>query len=213
MALSIIGAGFSRTGSLSLKRAIEHLDLGPCWHVLDSTPATATQVCRAFDTYPNVDWDQVWEGFNAGVDDPASVFYRDIAQWAPLAKVILTVRDPNEWFPSAENLVRLLNTARRANPSKESEQLWDKILSGSFGSALAQFYQFRDRESVIGSYEQHNAEVKSAISPDRLLVFDVKQGWGPLCEFLDVPIPEGPFPRANSSAELAAGFSPQAKSS
>ena len=106
MPLSIIGAGFSRTGSLSLKRAIEQLGLGPCWHVLDSTSASAARVCSCFSTYPAVDWDKVFDGFNAAVDDPASVFYRDIAAWYPSAKVILTVREPNDWFPSAESLVR-----------------------------------------------------------------------------------------------------------
>lgn len=206
MTLAIIGVGFSRTGSLSLQRAIEQLGLGPCWHVLDSTPASASQMFRAFSTFPDVDWDQVFKGFNAAVDDPASVFYRDIAQWSPSAKAILTVRDPNEWYPSAERLVRLLNSHRLANPSKESQEHWNRILSGAFGSALAKFYQFRDRESVIAAYEQHNDEVKSAISADRLLVFDVKQGWGPLCEFLGVQFPQIPFPRANSGAELEAWF-------
>jgi hypothetical protein len=209
MTLSIIGAGFSRTGSLSLKRAIEQLGLGPCWHVLDSTPTTAAQVLRAFSTYPAVDWDQVFDGFNAAVDDPASVFYADIARWSPVAKVILTVRDKNEWYPSAEKLVQLLNAARQANPSSESQEWWDKMLSGEFGSALAQFYQFRDRESVIAAYEQHNAEVRATISAARLLVFDVKQGWRPLCEFLGVPIPDAPFPRANSSADLAMQLTPK----
>jgi hypothetical protein len=210
MPLAVIGAGFSRTGTLSLKRALELIGFGPCFHEVDSTPASAAAVLRtAFDLYPHVNWDKVFEGYTSAVDDPASVFYKQIADWYPSAKVILTVREPNSWFPSAAALVRKVVPPTGSSLGKETKEFWDKMLSGFFGPSLAQFYLFRDRESVIAAYEQHNAEVRRSILPNRLLVFDVKQGWEPLCEFLRVPIPTDPFPHANARAELETWFEVQ----
>jgi hypothetical protein len=199
--LSIVGAGLWRTGTLSLKRAIEELGLGPCFHVLDSTSHSAEHVSRAYIA-GSPDWDDIFVGYRAAVDMPASLFYGQLAARYPHAKVILTVRDPGDWYRSTQQLGQLLHSRAPPDTSRQSLELDERMLSGVFGEYLAQAYAFRDYDSATDAFKHYNAQVQRSIAPERLLVFDVKQGWRALCEFLAVPIPGTPFPHANSRAEL-----------
>lgn len=201
MALSIIGVGLSRTGTLSLKRAIEELGRGPCYHLLDASAESRHHIEHALSTHP-IDWDLVFRGYRAVVDAPAWLFYREIAAKYPTAKVVLTVREPNAWYNSIKVLDELFWCHVPMHLRTRFEQGQERVRAGEYGSILAQIAQSSDRDSRVAAFEQYNLEVQRLIPADRLLVFDVMQGWEPLCEFLGVPIPETPFPRANSSKEL-----------
>jgi hypothetical protein len=139
------------------------------------------------------------------VDVPACWIYRELALEYPAAKIILTIRESSDWFDSMQFLQRSLAAMPLSGSSLTLRQnLRKKMSSGVFGTPIAQMIGSRDRDSTIAAYELHNAEVRQSIPADRLLVFDVREGWRPLCRFLNVPIPDTPFPRFNSRAALPA---------
>jgi hypothetical protein len=197
MALSIIGAGLGRTGTLSLKRAIEQLGFGPCFHGVDSPRSSFDRVVNALERDP-VDWEEVFNGYRAAVDTPSYLVYRQLAERYPSAKVILTVREANAWFDSALEIKRLGDPIPQ---TKAESDFYSKGLSGFFGADIAKIFDLGDRDSAIAARDRHNAEVQKSIPADRLLVLDITQGWKPLCEFLGVPVPDTPFPHANSRKE------------
>jgi Sulfotransferase domain len=202
MPLSIIGAGLGRTGTLSLKTALEQLGLKPCFHGLDGDRHALERVMGAVNRDP-IAWDEVFQGYRAAVDVPTYWAYRELAEKYPAAKVILTVREPDAWFESTQALGRSFESVTFAAESLAlRKSLRAKMLSGTFGAAVAQMARCEDRESRIAAYELHNAQVRESIPPDRLLVFDVREGWAPLCGFLGVPIPSTAFPRLNSRSVL-----------
>jgi hypothetical protein len=195
--MDVIGAGFGRTGTLSLKVALEQLGFGPCMHMIPllQDPETSALIHKA--TEGDIDsLDVALEGYRATVDWPLAYFWRELADRNPDAKVILTVRDPGKWYDSAD---RTIHAA--ANAGRESGMLDEDVMrmvdgtvwEGTFGG------KFADREHAIEVFEEHNARVKREIPADRLLVFEVAQGWEPLCSFLGVPVPETPFPRLNDT--------------
>jgi Sulfotransferase domain len=202
MALSIIGAGLPRTGTLSLKTAVEQLGFGPCFHCLDGSASIVERVFSlALDRRP-IDWDGIFHGYNAAVDVPFSWFYRDIAEKCPSAKFILTVRDPNAWFDSIQAIQPFLQAAERADASGDgAAKLWAVI-----PPEVAEILKFQNRESVVAAFEQFNSGVQNAIPADRLLVLDVNQGWQRLCEFLGASVPHAPFPHVNLRKEFPSLF-------
>jgi hypothetical protein len=197
MPLNIIGAGLGRTGTMSLKVAIEQLGLGPCYHMVEvwaNVQCTADWV-EAANGHP--DWERLFKGYSATVDYPGCHFWRELTAVYPQAKVILTVRDPDEWFESTQ--ATIFSPGMRAllaqSPVKE---FITKTVLDEFGDGID------DRARMVAAFEKHVADVKKAIPKGRLLVFEVSQGWKPLCDFLDVPVPSTPFPRLNSREEMAA---------
>lgn len=197
MALKVIGAGPGRTGTASLKVALETLGFGRCYHmgeVMNNISATERWVAAA---QGSADWERIFEGYQAAVDYPAARFWRELAGYYPDAKVLLSVRDPNTWFDSVHETIfstRLRNWVSKL-PIAEFMHL---TVHGQFGEKID------DREFMVDYFERHVAAVKAEIAPERLLVYEVKRGWGPLCEFLGVPVPDHPFPRVNSRAETKA---------
>ena len=197
MALKVVGAGPGRTGTASLKVALETLGLGRCYHmgeVMTNVPATEHWIAAAKGA---PDWDRIFDGYGAAVDYPAARYWRELADYYPEAKVLLSVRDPNAWFDSVHETIfspRLQEWVGRT-PFAEFMRL---NVHGEFGDRIG------DRAFMVDYFESHVAAVKAAILAERLLVYEVKQGWGPLCEFLDVPAPDAPFPRVNSRAETGA---------
>ena len=200
MTLSIIGAGFGRTGTLSLKLALEQLGLGPCYHMNDVfTQAGHAQRWRDAFRSGEADWDSLLHGYGAAVDWPSAHFWRPLAAHYPAAKVILTVRDPDAWYESIRSTI--FPAQRRPLPASDDPHYAqlimprELILHGTFG-------QVEDKSHVLSVYESHNAAVQAQIAPPRLLVYDVKDGWGPLCAFLGVPVPAAPFPRSNTQQDF-----------
>jgi hypothetical protein len=202
MALKVIGAGFGRTGTLSLKLALEMLGFGPCYHMLEliQHPEYVPPWQAATDGGP-VDWDAVFSGYRATVDWPAAYFWRELTAQYPQAKVLLTVRDPERWYESFYATIHAsLTTApphdspHRARYNMARQLIHEKTFAG----------RADDRAFAMGVYHRHNEEVKRSILAERLLVYEVGAGWEPLCHFLACSVPQEPFPKTNSTEEFQA---------
>jgi Sulfotransferase domain len=207
--VELIGAGLPRTGTLTQKEALERLGLGPCYHWIDVLADLDGQVPK---------WDgalegrvqpaDILDGYRSTVDWPGGYFYKQLAESFPDAKVLLSVRNPDRWEPSfretivdmchGEALIRLLSSARA-----EVDPRWRRYLefvNRMFWSRQGTFPAGHSPSQLIDAYVAHNEEVKRVVPPDRLLVWEVTDGWEPLCEFLGVPVPDEPLPHANDRA-------------
>jgi hypothetical protein len=204
MALKVVGAGFGRTGTLSLKNALEKLGFAPCYHMMEVFPRPDHVRMWHRLTFENaIDWDLLFRDFQATVDWPSARWWREIAAHYPEAKVLLSVRDPEAWYKSMIDTIyqpmkwpvpdSVPELARLQN-----EMARKAILEETFDN------RFEDKAHAIEIFNRHTQEVRDTIDPARLLVFDVKEGWAPLCHFLEVPIPDQPFPRLNDTATTQA---------
>lgn len=198
MALQIIGAGLGRTGTLTLKTALEQLGFAPCHHMVEvfAHPEQRHFWLRAAKG-EQVDWDEMFGGYRASVDWPSAHFYAELAERYPNAKVILTRRDPERWFESmSATILKAMGAHEGAAPDDHPMRFADIIIAEkTFGRDFS-------AANVIAAFERHNAGVQRAIPPERLLVFEAAQGWEPLCRFLGVAAPDAPFPRTNSPEEF-----------
>jgi hypothetical protein len=203
MALQVIGAGLGRTGTMTLKAALEELGLGPCHHMYEVIlhPEQAAFWERAARDEP-VDWEEVFVNYRSSCDWPSCAFYKELAVRYPSAKVILTFRDPHAWYRSVCNTIlpamkgpMTLPDGSRVGPPGDFAQ--PLIGERTFGM------QF-DEAHMVDVFNRHNEEVKRTIPPERLLIFEAAQGWEPLCRFLDVAVPATPFPRTNTTEEFKA---------
>jgi len=194
MTLKVIGAGFGRTGTLSLKLALEQLGFGPCYHMVEvfKNPLIPTWWIGAADGKP--DWQKIFAGYDSTVDWPAATFYRELAETYPDAKVILTERDPEEWFASTQ--ATIFPNATPPDGDAPFPRMFRKVIGALFDNRM------REHDHVIDVFQRHNAEVRRRIAPERLLVYEVAQGWEPLCTFLGVPVPATPMPTANSREDF-----------
>jgi hypothetical protein len=204
--IKVIGAGLPRTGTLTQKLALEQLGFEPCYHWVNVL-ADLDQVelwDRALDG--EAVWEEVFAGHAATVDWPGGYFWRELMEVYPDAKVLLSVRDPEKWERSfsdtivalrhGESLMRLLSSARG-----EVDPRWRRYLAlvdrmfwgrqGTFADGYAEPAQ------LIEQMNRHNEEVKRTVPAERLLVWEVGEGWEPLCEFLEVDVPAGPLPHEN----------------
>lgn len=196
MGLSVIGAGYGRTGTLSLKAALETLGYVKCHHMIEviNTPGAAERWLAAIGA-PVVDWDALFEGFTACVDWPACHFYQSLADYYPDAKVVLTVRDPLQWYESMSATTLNVIRPRLADPHNRNLGT-ELVVKAAFDGRID------DAEHAVEIFNRHTREVIASIDPERLLVYDVREGWAPLCAFLQQPIPDTPFPRVNSRDEF-----------
>ncbi len=193
--MNVIGAGLGRTGTLSLKAALERLGAGPCAHML---PLMADEErCRLFTRAAGGDLtclDEAFSGFRSTVDWPGVYFWRHLVEQHPAAKVILTVRDPAQWYASAERTIwaaAQAPTPPRLAAFREMAEAtnFEGMFHGRFG----------DRAYAIGVFDRHNEAVREAVPAARLLEYRIGDGWKPLCDFLGHPVPDEPFPRLNDS--------------
>lgn len=205
MALEVIGAGLGRTGTMSLKLALEQLGFGPCFHMAEFFTSPKGEALKAtwervaYDATPP-DWDQVFDGYRSTVDFPACAYWRALAGRYPEGKVILTVRDAERWYQSTQETIFKPDPD---NPLAARTDPWGRMVYrivnlDTFGGDT------RSRDHCLAVYERHNAAVKAAIPPERLLVYEVGEGWAPLCAFLGVPVPDTPFPRENTTEKFKA---------
>jgi hypothetical protein len=207
MSLSVIGAGFPRTGTLSLKLALERLGFGPCYHMTEvfSSPASWPWWARVADGETGL-WDEIFKGYGASTDAPGCWFYRELADHFPNARVVLSERDGERWFKSMSETI-LADSHRdtmTASPvGAVIRRLASRTLFGA-GADMDLGTAPPGKEQMIAGFLAHNSEVRRSIPADRLLVFEARNGWGPLCDFLGVPVPDEPFPHVNSAEEFKA---------
>ena len=204
--LTLIGAGLPRTGTLTQKQALEQLGLGPCYHWVDVLADLEGQVALwdgALDG--RVPPESILDGYPSTVDWPGGYFYRQLLEAHPEAKVLLSVRDPERWEASfrdtivamchGDSLVRLMSSARaRIDPNwRRYLAFVDRMFWGEQGT----FAAGHSPEALIAAFQAHNDEVMRVVPTDRLLVWEVSQGWEPLCAFLGVDVPVQALPHAN----------------
>ena len=199
MALKVIGAGVGRTGTYSLKLALNQLELGPCHHmdeVLHNMPVQVPLWSAAAAGEP--DWSQIYQGYESAVDWPTACFFRELLSEYPTAKFILTERDPERWADSFGATIYTLLAGKDEAP--EEMQAWLEMASDVI--AKTGFPPGLDRNALVNAFIAHVDAVKETIPANQLLVFEVRQGWEPLCDFLGAPIPATEFPRTNHREEF-----------
>lgn len=212
MSLKVIGTGLGRTGTHSLKISLELLGFGKCYHMVELfQQPERLKYFKEAEKGKDVKWDELFEGYSSAVDYPVARYYKQITQFYPEAKVIHTLRDPEEWYESATATIfwaskpyslKILKLALHLPFSSEARRripvlLFNRKLSDwEFGKDL------KDKTTVIKRYNDHYKEVVSIIPKERLLLFNPKEGWEPLCRFLNVPVPSEPYPRSNTRKEF-----------
>lgn len=212
MSLQVIGSGVGRTGTHSLKLALEQLGFGKCYHMMElfQHPEGLIYFQKA-ERGEAVDWDKLFEGYKSAVDYPVAKYYKQIIAAYPNAKIIHTMRDAESWYqsametifwatkPSAGRMLKLLikmpfsSTIRKRLPILKFD---GAMVDNIFGKDL------KNKQEVIRRYNAINEETLNYLPKDRSLVYEVKQGWEPLCNFLNVPVPPTPFPRSNVRDEF-----------
>ncbi|UJW30472.1 sulfotransferase family protein [Saccharothrix sp. AJ9571] len=199
--VEVIGAGFGRTGTLSLHSALETLGYGPCHHmreVLGNADATA-----AWAKALRGDRDALRaavDGYRATLDFPACLLWRELKELFPEAKVLLSVREPESWYRSAaatifDPVMEQVVAKLSAGDSPMTAEMMAAMADRGFGH--------RGKDETIAWFLRHNEEVQAAVPAEELLVYRVTEGWEPLCEFLGAEVPDEPFPRVNDTAEVA----------
>ncbi|MFC5183078.1 sulfotransferase family protein [Actinomadura harenae] len=214
--IEVIGAGLGRTGTYSLRTALEVLGFGPCHHMasLGEDPAVLQRWERLLDGGPER-WEDLFAGFGSVVDWPACAYWEELADTFTGARVILTTRPADRWYDSVAQTIYkscgppppnldglLMRLEDRLDPWLRRRRrvartvIWDDTFQG----------RFTDREHAIATFHRHNRRVREHIAADRLLEFDVAEGWEPLCAFLGVPVPDEPFPHLNRAAAFQDGL-------
>nr|WP_062339640.1 sulfotransferase family protein [Herbidospora sakaeratensis] len=215
--MDVIGAGFGRTGTRSLKAALELLGFGPCYHMATviAEPHRVGQWLEVGEGRP-ADWDTIFAGHRSAADFPASAYWRELAACYPQAKIVLTVRDPGRWYASARETI-----FRRPIEEGTPKPWWRRLVTRLIAWRVPDFAllprmlhatvydrlfdgRVADRDHCLEVFRRHVEEVRTTIPADRLLVFECEEGWEPLCRFLGVPVPDVPFPQANERAAFHA---------
>jgi hypothetical protein len=201
MSLRVIGAGLGRTGTSSLKVALERLLGGRCFHMreLFERPSDTAVWLRAVRG-EQVDWNALFVDFAATVDWPACAFWRELRGAYPDALVLLsTRRSAQDWWESMEDTI--VANLRQPVPPNDPERaerraMLLELLATRFSG------DWSNRTDAIAAYEMHNDAARRAVAPGQLLEWCPGDGWEPICAALDVPIPDEPFPHTNTSADF-----------
>lgn len=199
MTLKVIGAGVGRTGTYSLKLALNELGFEPCFHmeeVVKNGPIQIPLWVSAVNGDP--DWESIYKGYGSAVDWPTGRYYRELNKAYPEAKFILTHRDPLTWAQSFQSTIyKLLAEADRAPVHMRAWlQMTQQVISENG------FPPGMDEQELSTAFSAHCDAVKETVPASRLLCFQVKEGWGPLCSFLHLPVPDTAFPRTNDRSEF-----------
>jgi hypothetical protein len=197
MPLKVVGSGLGRTGTKSMQTALNMLGLGPCHHMVEvfAHPESMQLWVDASEGRP--DWDLIFKDYQSMVDYPGAAHWRQLADHYPDAKVLHTVRDPDKWFESTQATI--------FNPGGAAAESGEGLRSKFFGSFIGPLREhLADRAYMTDYFRRHTEAVKAAIAPERLLVYEVGEGWDRLCRFLGVPTPDAPYPSENSREEFVA---------
>ena len=198
MALEVIGAGLGRTGTLSLKLALEHIGFGKCYHMSEMIAHMRDHLPLWLRTaHGDPQWDAIFAGYRSSTDYPGCMFWRELAAKYPDAKVILTTRDADRWFESVTATVMSpQHRARLEGDPAMAEFFRLTVFTGDLESRLG------DRDRMVEYFNAWNQSVIDEVPADKLLVYRAGDGWEPLCRFLGVPVPPEPYPRVNSREEM-----------
>lgn len=200
MALRVVGAGLGRTGTNSLKLALEKLLGGRCYHMselLQRPPDTA--IWHAALRGEPVNWNALLEDFAATVDWPACALWRDLLEANPGSVVLLSEREsPEQWWDSMEGTI--IRALTRPVPSGDADWVERRALTTDLMEAFTPGW--KDRDAAIAAYEAHNENVRRTAPAGKLVEWRPGDDWAPLCEMLKVPIPNEPFPHTNRAAEF-----------
>jgi hypothetical protein len=198
MALKVVGAGLGRTGTHSLKLALERLLGEPCYHMIEvfGHPEHVGMWHEAVrGDMPN--WDELFAGYGAAVDWPAAAFWKEQSEAYPDAVILLSTRDSASWWRSCDNTI--FEVFRAADDAMPGD--WTAMVKGLFQNFAGDTL---DEQSAVAAYERHNAHVRATAPPERLVEWHPGDGWAPLCRALGVAVPHEPFPHVNSTAEFRA---------
>jgi hypothetical protein len=212
MSLKIIGAGFGRTGTMSLYTALNQLGF-PCYHMIEMIGSRDNKSHLDFwrkvangTAGAQYEWGQVFSKYSAAVDNPACCVWRELLLAYPDAKVILTVhpRGADAWYESTIDTIYFTETMWQFKVLKLTTPFGRKMgeMSRKLIWQRSHHGTMNDRSKAIDRYHQHIAEVKASVPAAQLLVYSVDQGWQPLCAFLDVPEPTAEFPSVNDRAAM-----------
>lgn len=192
MSLEVIGAGLGRTGTTSLKLALEKLLSGSCYHMANASRPDhiASWHAAAQQDYP--DWGKLFQGYTAVTDWPAAAFYKQLMQAYPEAKIVLSYRDPEAWYHSCQNTI--------FPKIKQVQGEWgDMIRAVVFGSFIS---DLDNKQACIEAYLTHLEQVRSDVPKDRLIEWQTGDGWQPLCDGLGIEVPNEPFPHVNTTSDF-----------
>ncbi|QYX56345.1 hypothetical protein K1T73_15000 [Roseovarius sp. SCSIO 43702] len=201
MTLQVIGSGFGRTGTMSTKVALERLGFGPCHHMVAvMEDAAQPPLWKAFFAGGPVTPNQLYEGYGSQVDWPGAHIWPQALAAFPEAKVLHTERPEDKWWSSFDSTIGKF--FRLVDDLDLPPHVADLFIMMRDGFLRKTFEDFTDRECAIAAYRRNNEAVRAAVPADRLLVFDVAEGWEPLCAFLNVPQPDEEFPRLHQKKEF-----------
>jgi hypothetical protein len=208
----VIGAGLGRTGTATLKKALEILGFGPTYHMYEVIKNSRAKEWLKVTQDPSnsalLDSLLAGSGYRSSCDFPSASFWKEQMQLYPDAKVVLTTRDPEKWYESCTNTIFRFQRDHPASNLGLQIVGWLGLPTAGFRDmtdALIRDKTFRgdwSKENVIKCFKAHNKNVLETCPKEKLFVFEVSQGWEPLCKFLDVPVPNEPFPHVNDTKEF-----------
>jgi hypothetical protein len=212
--VQVIGASFGRTGTSSFKKALEILGFGPCYHMMEVSGQNHAKRWKDFAENPSelplLDSMLGGAGYRSTCDFPSSPYWKEQLELYPDAKVVLTARDPEKWYKSCCDTIFQMMPSRPGFAlglqlayffgisHSDFKHMLNKVISSDV------FNNNWSKDHVIHCYNEHNADVLLNCPSEKLLVFEVTQGWAPLCEFLGVPVPDEPFPNVNDTKQFQA---------
>jgi len=198
--MKVIGAGLPRAGTMSMQAALDQLGF-PCYH-MQEVPRKRGHL-KAWNDFLHgrapLDWRTLFKDYQATVDAPACFYFEELMREFPDAKVILTARDADRWYDSLAALLRSIKPMRPLRHVIPRVRQFLTLADRLFHTFLP---AAGDRVSSVATYHRHNSDVKRIVPPDRLLVFDVREGWEPLCAFLEREVPDTEFPHLNTGASV-----------
>lgn len=208
MKLQILGSGLGRTGTMSLKFALEELSQAPCFHMVELMKDTSRlPLLKRGAKTGHTDWSAFFAGYHSSVDYPGCLFLPEILSQNPRLKVIHTTRDPEAWYDS---VARTIYRGVPQGPRDVLRLIWNAVRFKEFRRVAPVFMfndkliwkgqfegKFKDKAFAIEVFQRHEAKIRSLVPNSQLLIYRIEEGWEPLCRFLQVPIPELPFPKTN----------------
>jgi len=202
MALRVVGAGLGRTGTASLKQALERLLQGPCYHMFEVLQRQDTPLWHSAVRGEPVDWDSLLGSYAASVDWPACAFWRELSASNPDALILLSTRNSaDEWWVSMQRTI----VARMNMPVPPDEPAVAQHRAMVLELLDRRFTpEWRDPDAARRAYERHNQAVRGSAAPGRLLEWRPGDDWEPICDALGLAVPDEPFPHENTTDDFRA---------